>query len=62
MLKDILLEEKESRKKQNMSKKNEKGGKGEKSKKEEVKQSKRNRPRIFSRDFNKLPVSCSPSS
>ena len=22
----------------------------------------RNRPRIFSRDFNKLPVSCSPNS
>lgn len=27
--------------------------------KENIK-SKRNRPRIFSRDFNQLPVSCSP--
>ena len=59
MLKVLLLNdnsEKESRKKQNMPKKS-----SEKSIKDEVKSSKRNRPRIFSRDFNQLPVSCSPS-
>ena len=34
--------------------------KTEKIDKKEVIKSKRNRPRIFSRDFNQLPVSCSP--
>lgn len=43
----------------NFSKDNFTDQKEKKQIKENIK-SKRNRPRIFSRDFNQLPVSCSP--
>ena len=55
MLKDILV--KVDLKKENEKKKK---NKKETTPHKNSKDSKRNRPRIFSRDFNKLPVSCSP--
>ena len=56
MLKEVLIQvlepEKEETKEEPVSCKNKNT--------KPSKPSKRNRPRIFSRDFNKLPVSCSP--
>ena len=57
MLKDILV--KIDSKKENEGDVTE--NKKETTPRKNSKDSKRNRPRIFSRDFNKLPVSCSPN-
>ena len=56
MLKDILV--KVDSKKENESNVTE--NKKETTPRKNSKDGKRNRPRIFSRDSNKLPVSCSP--
>jgi len=56
MLKDILV--KIDSKKENEGDVTE--NKKETTPRKNSKDGKRNRPRIFSRDFNKLPVSCSP--
>ena len=59
MLKDILVKVDSKKENESNVTENNKETTPRKNSKDD-KDGKRNRPRIFSRDFNKLPVSCSP--